>query len=90
LAAAELSTHLGLLRPSELESLREGVRLCGPLPAASDLDVQEIANAISRDKKIDGGHVQWVLLDGIGHPRIVDGKEISARLLQKSLKTVLK
>jgi len=89
LVAGELSKHLGLLPPAELELLREGVRLCGPLPRTSDLSTTEIVSAIGRDKKVAGGHVKWVLLERIGRPRIVDGKEISARLLQSSLRTVL-
>lgn len=89
LVAAKLSKHLGLLPSAELELIREGVALCGPLPPASDLDLREIAEAIGRDKKNVGGHIQWVLLEGIGRPRIFDGKAINARLLQQSLKTVL-
>lgn len=89
LVAAELSKHLGLLPPSELELLREGVRLCGPLPRANDLDLRGIADAIGRDKKSTRGHVQWILLQRIGHPVFVDGREISGRLLQQSLKNIL-
>ncbi|HWN10954.1 MAG TPA: 3-dehydroquinate synthase [Pyrinomonadaceae bacterium] len=90
LVAAELSKHLGLLPSSELELIREGVALCGPLPPANDLDLREIANAIGRDKKNVGGHLQWVLLEAIGHPRILDGKAISVPLLQQSLNKVLR
>jgi 3-dehydroquinate synthase len=89
LVAGELSNHLGLLPSAELESLREGVALCGPLPSASNLDPREIANAISRDKKSERGQVQWVLLDGIGQPTIVDGKQVSPRLLLQSLNKVM-
>jgi 3-dehydroquinate synthase len=89
LVAGEISKHLGLLPSAELELLRGGVRLCGQLPPANDLDPGEIVEAISRDKKSTRGQVQWVLLQRIGHPRIVDGKEISNRMLQQSLKTVL-
>lgn len=86
LVASALSKNLGLLDASELESLRQAVRLCGPLPAASDLDENTIANAIKQDKKRTGGHVQWVLLEKIGRPRIVDGKEIDSKLLKQSLR----
>jgi len=89
LVAAELSNHLGLLPRAELELLAEAVRQCGSLPPASDLDVAEIEGAITRDKKSAGGHVQWVLLQRIGHPRIVDGREISSRLLRQSLNKVI-
>ncbi len=85
LVAGELSKDLGLLPPSELELLRQGVRLCGPLPPASGIDLSEIAGAITRDKKVSRGHIQWVLLQGIGHPRIVNGKDISPGMLRRSL-----
>lgn len=90
LVAAELSKHLGLLPSTELELFREGVALCGPLPLANELDLQEVANAIGRDKKNVGGHLQWVMLEAIGQPRIIDGEAISARMLRESLKKVLR
>ena len=90
LVEVELSKHLGLLPSTELELIREGVALCGPLPTADDLELREIADAIGRDKKSVGGHLQWVLLEGIGRPRIIDGEAISTRLLRDSLKKVLR
>jgi len=89
LVAGELSKNLGLLDQSELELLSQGVKLCGPLPAASDLDENAITKAIVLDKKSAGGHVQWVVLERIGRARIVDGKEISPRLVGQSLRDAL-
>ena len=86
LVAGELSKNLGLLAQSELELLRRAVSLCGPLPNAGDLDAAAIISAIARDKKRTAGRVQWVLLESIGGPRIVDGKEIGPRLLRQSLR----
>jgi 3-dehydroquinate synthase len=88
LVAGELSKNLGLLNETELELLTEAVNLCGPRPSARDLNQAKIAQAITHDKKKIGGHVQWVLLEGIGRPRIVDGKKISARVLRKSMDAV--
>lgn len=90
LVEGEISKLLGLLKPSELESLRQVVGLCGPLPRANDLSEREIISALGRDKKSIGGTVQWVLLEKIGSARIVDGKQIAPSLLRKALKTVLK
>jgi 3-dehydroquinate synthase len=89
LAAGALSKNLGLLQQSELELLREGVRLCGPLPSARDLDEEAVLQAIGQDKKCSSGQVQWVLLERIGHPRLVDGKEISPLLVKQSLREAL-
>jgi 3-dehydroquinate synthase len=89
LVAGELSKNLGLLSQTELELLTEAVHLCGPLPAASGLDHATILRAIAHDKKSTGGQVQWVLLEGIGRARIVDGKQVKPALLKQTLQSVL-
>ena len=90
LVAGQMSKDLGLLATSELELLRDTVRLAGSLPAASDLDESAIRRAILRDKKSVDGRIKWVLLERIGRARIVDGKEITPRLLRGSIRDVLK
>jgi 3-dehydroquinate synthetase len=45
--------------------------------------------AIGHDKKRQAGQTQWVLLAGIGRPRIVAGREVSPRLLRQSLRDAL-
>lgn len=89
LVAGEISKRLSLLAPSELELLRDAVRLCGPLPRADGLCEDEILSRISHDKKMIGGQLKWVLLERIGRARIVDGKEIGQRLLRASLRAGL-
>ena len=90
LVAGHISKNLGLLKESELELLRAGIGLCGPLPAIDDLDEREIIDAIALDKKRTGNEVQWVLLERIGRARIVGGKAISKQLLKNSLRDGLK
>ena len=90
LVAGEISKSLGLLEASELELLRDAVRLCGPLPKANDLNESAIINALSRDKKSIGGRIQWVLLERIGRPLIIDGKEVRPQVLRSSLRACLK
>lgn len=89
LVAARISKDLGLLVASELELLQDTVRLAGLLPAASDLDEGDIMRAILRDKKSVDGRIKWVLLERIGRARIVDGKEITTRLLRSSIRAGL-
>lgn len=89
LVAGELSKNVGLLEESELELFNQGVRLCGPLPSANNLDQNAIIDAVAHDKKRAGDHVQWVLLESVGQPRIVDGREISAAVLRQTLRAVL-
>ena len=90
LVAGEISKNLGLLSDVELESLRYAVQHCGQLPRADNLDIDQIIRALERDKKSVAGQINWVLLEGIGSPRIVPGSEISAKLLRLSLRTGLK
>ncbi len=90
LVAGELSKHLGMLPAAELELLREAVRQCGRLPRTDDLDENDILEAIAHDKKSVSGSVQWVLLEGIGRPRIVSGKEFARRDLKLALRRALK
>ena len=89
LVAGEISKNLGLLRDEKLELLREAVRLCGPLPKADGLNVNQIIRSLQHDKKSVGGEINWVLLEDIGLPKIVPGNLISAKLLRLSLKAGL-
>ena len=89
LVAGELSRNLGLIDAGELKSLREAVSLCGPLPRAENLDINQIIRALKHDKKSVGGQINWVLLEGIGRPRIVEGRLISAKSLRLALRAGL-
>lgn len=89
LVAGEISKNVGMLAAGELESLREAVRLCGPLPPAHDLAIDGIIRAMKHDKKSVCGVTRWVLLERIGRARIVDGNQIDKRLLRSSLRAGL-
>jgi len=89
LVAGELSRDLGLLAAEDLQSLRKAVALCGPLPRADKLDVDEIIRALQHDKKSVDGRINWVLLEGLGRPKIVDGRLISTKSLRRSLRAGL-
>ena len=90
LVAGELSRNLGLIDSGELKTLRDAVSLCGPLPRADNLDTAAIMRALKHDKKSVSGQINWVLLEGIGRPKIVEGRLISAKTLRLSLRTGLK
>jgi 3-dehydroquinate synthase len=90
LVAGELSRNLGLIDSGDLESLRSAVRLCGQLPRADNLDTNRIIRALKHDKKSVGGQINWVLLEGIGRPRIVEGRLINAKSLRRSLRDGLR
>ncbi len=90
LVAGEISKHLGMLAPGELESLSEVVRLCGPLPAADDLAIDSIIRAMTNDKKSIDGVTRWILLERIGRARVVDGGEIERSVLRSSIRAGLR
>ena len=90
LVAGEISKSLGMLPSQELELLREAVRLCGPLPPAGDLSINEVIKAMKHDKKSVGGTMKWILLERLGRARIVDGGEIDAKLLRACLRAGLR
>ena len=89
LVAGELSRNLGLLDSRDLQLLREAVALCGPLPRADHLELSQIIRALQHDKKSVDGQINWVLLEGVGLPKIIDGRLISARVLRLSLRAGL-
>ncbi len=89
IAAGEISRRLGLLDASELEYLREAVRLAGRLPRADDVDEESIRRALVKDKKAVGGQIRWVLLERLGHARIVGGEQVPARVVGDSIRAAL-
>ena len=90
LVAGELSRNLGLLDAGDLKLLRDAVHLCGPLPRADKLDINKIIGALKHDKKSVDGQIKWVLLEGVGRPKIVEGRLISAKSLRHSLREGLR
>jgi 3-dehydroquinate synthase len=89
LVAAEISNVLGMLSLDEVELLRGAVALCGPLPCANDLVIDQIMRAMATDKKSDGGATKWILLERLGRARIIEGGKISARVLRAALRVGL-
>jgi len=85
LVAGHLSKSLGSLPADALESLREAVKLCGPLPRADGLSAAKLIAAMTADKKAVEGKLKWVLLDDIGRPRIVDSDRIKPKILCEAL-----
>jgi len=86
LVAGAISKNLGMLTAAALESLRQAVRACGPLPRADDIEIDRLIEATKSDKKSVAGSVKWVLLDEIGKARIVDSREIKLRSLRAALR----
>lgn len=90
LAASEISMRLDLLNQAEAQTLGDVVRSAGRLPRADDLDQRLILNALAADKKVVDGSIKWVLLEELGRARIVDGREVSTRIVRESLRVALR
>lgn len=88
--AAELSKKLEILSAHEVKSLNGVVHRTGQLPTLHGIDPSEVFEAFKFDKKVIGKSLQWILLKGIGEPVIVDGRNISDRILKDALRTVIK
>lgn len=89
LAAGEISARLGLFDVDELNLLRRAVSLAGTLPPAKDVNRSAVLKAVAGDKKSVDDSVRWILLEKLGNARIVDGREIPARLLREALRAAL-
>lgn len=66
IAAAYLSMERGLLSADEYEEIRNGCKAFR-LPLATDsLNEKEVLAATKKDKKMEQGHIKFILMDGIG------------------------
>jgi 3-dehydroquinate synthase len=72
LAAADLGVVRGALAERERQALAQLVAQLGPLPAVADLSIDEVLEAIRRDKKVVNGRLHFVLAIEIGATMTVD------------------
>jgi 3-dehydroquinate synthase len=70
-AAARLSAALGLLDKASAEQVESIVRRFGLPTRLGSLDPELLYPAMATDKKWQGGHSRFVLLEGFGKPTIV-------------------
>ena len=72
LAAADLSVARGALAERERQALAQLIAQLGPVPAVTDLGIDEILEAIRRDKKVVHGRLHFVLAIEIGATMTAD------------------
>ena len=89
LVAAEIAKNIDIFDKDALKSLNDVVVLVGKLPTAHNLKVEKIIEAFDFDKKSINKSLQWILLEEIGKPKIVEGTGISPTIIQQTLKKVL-
>lgn len=87
IAAAFLSMKRGLLSVKEYEEIRNGCLMYDLPIKVSSLDPQEILKATKKDKKMEQGHIKFILMDGIGRSFI--DKTVSDEELLDAIREIL-
>jgi 3-dehydroquinate synthase len=54
---------------------------------APDIDPQQVFNAMSLDKKTEGGSIKWVLLEDVG--KAVVRRDVPADLVEETVHSLL-
>jgi 3-dehydroquinate synthase len=90
LFAAELSKTLVILDENELKLLNDVMHNVGKLPATQNIEIENVVQAFSFDKKNIGKSLQWILLNEIGKPVIFSNNDIPESSIQQVLRKVLK
>lgn len=66
IAAAYLSMNRGLLTKEEYEQIRKGCQSFELPLSVTSLQAEEVLRATKKDKKMEQGHIKFILMDGIG------------------------
>ena len=64
--AALISNRMGLLSSNDVARQRRVLEAFGLPVSCEDVDLAAVSEAMAVDKKIVGGAISWVLLEGIG------------------------
>ena len=67
MGAARIGNGMGLMSDPEVERQRSVLEAYGLPLSASNVDPGSVLEAMRSDKKVAGGAIRWVLLDGIGN-----------------------
>jgi 3-dehydroquinate synthase len=89
LVAADIAVTRGTLSGADRDALTAVITQMGPLPAVTDLSIEQILEAIRRDKKVVDGRLHFVLPTAIGSCDVVKDvteEEISGSLRAMGLK----
>lgn len=86
LAAAWLSVRRGALDENALARIEALIRAMGPLPPVADLQATKALDAITRDKKVVGGRLHFVLAASIGSTAIV--ADVTRRELVQAMRAI--
>ncbi len=90
LFAAELSKRLEIFDNNKLNLLNDVLNSVGKLPDTQNINLKRVSETFAFDKKNIGASLQWILLEDIGKPVIVDGRSISPNAISETLAKVLR
>lgn len=90
LAAAEISKRLDICDNNSVNLLNNVIDMLGSLPKADNIEIEDILKSFIYDKKSIGNSIQWILLETIGKPVIINSRNIPQSVIKKSLAKVLK
>jgi len=82
--AAGIAWRRGLLSEGSFDAIAAAVDRIGPRPRVRDLSPDRILGAASRDKKVRGGRLTFVLPSAVG--RVVLRSDVTARELRRALR----
>jgi 3-dehydroquinate synthase len=88
--AAELSKSVGIFDENELKLLNDVLLRVGSPPDARNVNLEQVFEAFSTDKKKRENSLEWILLKRIGKPKIVSMRDIPEKLVKEALTKVLK
>lgn len=88
--AALISKSCGILDKNELNLLNDVLLRVGSLPDARNVSLKRVFEAFASDKKQIENSLQWILLAGIGKPKIVGARDIPERVVEQALIEALK
>jgi len=83
IAAAKISSRMGMLDEREVAGLEKIVKSAGLPTKMPELDVEKVIQAMKHDKKVLEEKVRFVLLKSIGHAYIAD--EVDPSLVEEVL-----
>ena len=87
MGAARVSQGMGLITEEVVQRQRRLLERFGLPTLARDVDRQQLFQAMSLDKKTEGGSIRWVLLEGLG--RSVVRRDVPAELVEEAVQELL-
>ncbi len=90
LVAGEISKKLDICDGNSIKLLNDVVGLVGKLPETKNIEIDKILESFAYDKKAIGQSLQWILLESIGKPKILQSQFIPKSIIKESIIKVLK